>query len=96
MSEELIVKHNKLIEANYKLTLQEQKLILTLARKITKDDKSFKKCSFTVEELSDILGLDKKGYYSELKEITKQIQPIIEKQILNNKKILSSTCKCNF
>lgn len=73
MSEELIVKHNKLIEANYKLTLQEQKLILTLAREITKDDKCFKKCSFTVEELSDILGLDKKGYYSELKEITKSL-----------------------
>ena len=73
MSKELIVKHNKLIEANYKLTLQEQKLILTLAREITKDDKCFKKCSFTVEELSDILGLDKKGYYSELKEITKSL-----------------------
>jgi len=73
MSKELIVKHNKLIEANYKLTLQEQKLILTLARKITKEDNNFKKCVFTVEKLSDILGLEKKGYYSELKEITKSL-----------------------
>ena len=73
MSKELIVKHNKLIEANYKLTLQEQKLILTLAREITKEDNNFKKCVFTVEQLSDILGLEKKGYYSELKEITKSL-----------------------
>ena len=73
MSKELIVKHNKLIEANYKLTLQEQKLILTLAREITKEDNNFKKCVFTVEKLSDILGLEKKGYYSELKEITKSL-----------------------
>ncbi len=73
MSKELIVKHNKLIEANYKLTLQEQKLILTLAREITKEDNNFKKCVFTVEQLSEILSLEKKGYYSELKEITKSL-----------------------
>jgi len=73
LSKELIVKHNKLIEANYKLTLQEQKLILTLAREITKEDKDFKECSFTVEELSRTLELNKKGYYSELKEITKSL-----------------------
>jgi len=73
MSKELIVKHNKLIEANYKLTLQEQKLILTLAREITKEDNNFKKCVFTVEQLSEILDLEKKGYYSELKEITKSL-----------------------
>ena len=73
MSKELIVKHNKLIEANYKLTLQEQKLILTLAREITKEDNDFKKYIFTVEELANILGLEKKGYYSELKEITKSL-----------------------
>ena len=73
MKNNLIVKHNKLIEANYKLTLQEQKLILILAQKINKGDLEFKKYAFTTEELSEILELNKKSYYSELKEVTKKL-----------------------
>ena len=73
MSKELIVKHNKLIEANYKLTLQEQKLIFVLSSFIEKDDKTFKNCIFEVGELVKMLGLSKNFYYSELKEITKSL-----------------------
>lgn len=73
MKKELIVKHNKLIEANYKLTLQEQKLILILAKEIKKEDVCFKNCIFTVEELSNILSLDKRAYYSELKNLTEKL-----------------------
>ena len=73
MSKELIVKHNKLIEANYKLTLQEQKLIFVLSSFIEKDEKKFKKCIFEVGELVKMLGLSKNFYYSELKEITKSL-----------------------
>ena len=73
MSKELIVKHNKLIEANYKLTLQEQKLILVLSSFIEKDDKKFKKCIFSVSELADLLNLNKKAYYSELKDVTEKL-----------------------
>ncbi|OCL28597.1 hypothetical protein U472_00585 [Orenia metallireducens] len=72
-SKELIVKHNKLIEANYKLTLQEQKLILVLAAAIKKDDTKFEECVFSVDELADILNLNKEAYYSELKEITEKL-----------------------
>ncbi|PRX16922.1 replication initiator protein [Orenia metallireducens] len=72
-SKELIVKHNKLIEANYKLTLQEQKLILVLAAAIKKDDTKFEQCIFSVTELADTLNLNKEAYYSELKEITEKL-----------------------
>ena len=73
MSKELIVKHNKLIEANYKLTLQEQKLILVLSAAIEKEDRDFKKCIFSVTELAERLVLDKRAYYTELKEITEKL-----------------------
>ena len=70
MKNELIVKHNKLIEANFKLTLQEQKIIFILVSKIKKDEGNFKKYTFSVKELAEILGLNPNAYYSELKEIT--------------------------
>ncbi|PRX23155.1 plasmid replication initiation protein [Orenia metallireducens] len=69
----LIVKHNKLIEAKYKLSLQEQKLILILASRINKDDENFNKQVFSVIELAEILGINKEWYYSEIKEVTKKL-----------------------
>jgi hypothetical protein len=48
--EELIVKSNKLVEARYKLSLQEQKIILTMISKIGKNDEDFKIINFNVRE----------------------------------------------
>lgn len=73
MNKDLIIKHNELIEANYKISLQEQKLILVLAKEIKRQDCDFRKCNFTVNELVDVLGLSKNFYYSELKEITRSL-----------------------
>ena len=53
--------------------LQEQKLILVLSSFIEKDDKKFKKCIFSVSELADLLNLNKKAYYSELKDVTEKL-----------------------
>ncbi|WP_051412013.1 replication initiation protein [Halonatronum saccharophilum] len=69
----LIVKHNRLIEAKYKLSLQEQKLILILASRINKDDKNFNRHIFSVKELAEILGINKDWFYSEIKSITKSL-----------------------
>lgn len=73
MEKDLVIKHNKLIEANYKLSLQEQKLVLILASCVNKKDSNFRSSSFTVKELSKKLGIEENGYYSELKDITKSL-----------------------
>jgi len=70
---DLIVKHNKLIEANYKLTLQEQKIILILASQINKDDENFRSNIFKVEDLAKILNLKTKSFYSDLKNLTERL-----------------------
>lgn len=70
---DLVVKHNNLIEAKYKLSLQEQKLILILASKIKKDDENFKKQTFMVKELKDILELKGESYYQEFQKITEKL-----------------------
>ena len=69
--EDLIVKSNKLVEARYRLSLQEQKVILTMISKIGKDDEDFKTIHFNVREFAELIGVRPDSYYSELKQITK-------------------------
>ena len=54
-----MVKSNYIIEASYKLSLQEQRLIYILTSKISKDDIDFKSCKFTQNEVSSILSKHK-------------------------------------
>lgn len=55
----LMVKSNYIIEASYKLSLQEQRLIYILTTKINRDDKDFKNCRFTQTEINNILSKHK-------------------------------------
>lgn len=55
----LMVKSNYIIEASYKLNLQEQRLIYILTTKISKDDTNFKSCRFTQSEINGILSKHK-------------------------------------
>ena len=70
MDKQLVVKSNFLVEATYRLSAIEQKIILTLSTKIDKNDKEFKKYFFNSGELADFLGLQTKASYSYLKEVT--------------------------
>lgn len=55
----LMVKSNYIIEASYKLSLQEQRLIYILTAKIDKEDNEFKSCRFTQSEINSILSKHK-------------------------------------
>lgn len=52
----IMVKSNYIIEASYKLSLQEQRLIYLLTAKINKSDTYFKPYKFTRSEVSNILS----------------------------------------
>lgn len=67
----LIVKSNKLVEAKYKLTGGEQKIIYKLTSAIKKDDTDFKEYVFKIAEFMDMLGVKDKSKYSEIPKITK-------------------------
>ena len=58
---EIIAKHDYLIRANYKLNVNQQRLILNLIAHIHPDDTEFKRYSFRISDLCRLLKLNKKS-----------------------------------
>lgn len=71
---QLVVKSNHLIEASYKLTLQEQRIILLMASMVRPDDHDFQLYRIDVRDFNKIIGVKNTAIYTEIKEITKKIQ----------------------
>jgi len=69
----IVTKSNSLICANYNLTLQEQRIILTLASKVQPSDKEFKEYQFSIKDFVNLLDLKSKNLYQQLKKITKEL-----------------------
>jgi plasmid replication initiation protein len=69
-----IRKSNELIEARYKLSLAEQRLILLLASEISPDDKDFKKYQITVADFVRMFGLESSNaMYKEVQKAAKEL-----------------------
>jgi len=62
MSQDLIVKDNRLITAKYQLTLVQIKFISFLSTKIKREDKDFVKYIFNINEILEVLDIDRKNY----------------------------------
>lgn len=69
----IVTKSNTLVTANYDLSLQEQKLILTLASMVQPNDEEFKEYEFKIKEFMELLGVDTKTKYTEIPKITKEL-----------------------
>ena len=83
----LVTKSNMLIEANYKLGVVEQKIILCLASNIQPTDSDFKTYTLAIKEFTKLLGLKGTPKYTELRKITKQLmQKVFEIRI--DKKVI--------
>lgn len=65
-----VTKSNVLIEANYKLSTREQKIILCLASHIEPEDEDFKTYTLSIKEFNETLGLKGSAKYTELRQIT--------------------------
>lgn len=71
----LVVKSNDLIEATYRLTLQEQRILLVLASKVQPQDEELKIYKFKVQDFVDIIGAKRgTGIYSYIKDIVTGLQ----------------------
>ncbi len=71
--DKLIVKSNTLIEASYKLTLQEKRLILLMSSMIGKDDEDFHSYKIGIQELNKIVGIENEAGYTRTKKLTEKI-----------------------
>jgi len=69
----LVVQSNGLVEAKYRLSVEEQKIIRILISQIQKDDEDFKDYEFRIKELAELLGMDHKNTYGVLRGITKKL-----------------------
>jgi plasmid replication initiation protein len=72
-SDNLIVKSNQLIEANYRLSAGEQKILYKLIMSIDKNDTDFKSYNFRVSEFLELLNVKNRKKFSEVKKHTKNL-----------------------
>lgn len=73
MKNKLVRKSNFLVEAAYKLSAVEQKIILVLASMIKMGDREFAPYSLEIRKMSHFIGLDTKADYGYLKDVTKAL-----------------------
>jgi len=83
---DLVIKHNDLINAKYKLTLNEQKLVFYAITKIDRDRERFDLIDFNITEFTELLGTTNERF-TEIREIAeglmdKKIEIITENSII--------------
>ena len=70
----LVTKSNYFImNSSYDLSLEEQKLILTLASMVQPNDEEFKPYIFKISEFMELLGVENQSKYTEIPKITKEL-----------------------
>ncbi len=69
----LVVQSNRLVEAKYRLSVEEQKIIKILVSQIQKEDEDFKDYEFRIKELAELLGMEHSNPYGVLRVITKKL-----------------------
>lgn len=76
---EIVKKDNRLIEAKYKLTINEQRIVFSIIGKIRTDDDDFDDYTINLAELAEFFGVTKsRSFYEEIQLAAKQL---IEKTI---------------
>jgi plasmid replication initiation protein len=69
----IVVKSNRLIEASYRLTTQEQRVILIMASMVKKDDEDFSGYQIKIADFAEMVGVKGQSTYDEIKRITKKL-----------------------
>lgn len=85
---EIVVKSNQLIEAKYKLSTREQKIILYLTSQINMNDEELKLYRLSIKEFCEMMDLKGSPKYREIEEITDGLQKKLLK-IKHDKKMYS-------
>lgn len=72
-NDQIVIQSNHLIEAHYRLSLQEKRLILWLIKEIGREDTDFKKYRLTITEFAQMMEFNPKTQYKEMKKVTKAL-----------------------
>lgn len=83
----LVTKANTLITSNYDLSLEEQRIILTLASTVQPNDEDFKPYKFKISDFMELLGVEDKSKYSVIPKVTKELMKKVF-EIENGNKII--------
>ncbi|TXI33484.1 MAG: RepB family plasmid replication initiator protein [Candidatus Moraniibacteriota bacterium] len=71
---EIIKKDNRLIEANYKITTNQWRVIISLLGKIRTDDKDFEDYTVNLAELAEFFKVTKsRSFYAEVQQATRDL-----------------------
>jgi len=73
MKNQMVVKSNFLIEASYKLSAPEQRVILFLVSMINPNDEDFREYVFPIKDFAKMAGIKHKQEYAQTEEITKSL-----------------------
>ncbi len=75
MNENYIVKKSNyfIMNSSYDLSLEEQKIILTLASMVQPEDEEFKPYKFKIADFIELLGIETQTKYTEIPKITKEL-----------------------
>ena len=89
MNKDLIVKDNRLITAKYHLTLTQIKFISFLTSKINRDDKDFFVYTFKINDILDVLEIQRTNY----KSLRVSLRQLMTKYIIieDNEDVISET-----
>lgn len=86
----LVTKSNYFImNSNYDLSLEEQKLILTLASMVQPNDEEFKAYNFKIADFMQLLDVEDKSKYTQIPQITKNLMKKVF-EIQEGKKIIQT------
>lgn len=78
-SKDFVVKNNALVEARYRLSLQESHVILWLLTQIRPDDEDFKLHTMKISEFAKMVGVEVDSQYKELQKITESLMKRVMK-----------------
>jgi len=70
---QIVAKDNNLIEARYRLSVQEQRLIAIMVSDIKPTDRDFKDYVYKVEDITKWIQTEGKDYYRELRKVTARL-----------------------
>jgi plasmid replication initiation protein len=86
---DFIVKNNNLVEARYRLSLQESQVILWLLTQIRPDDEDFKSHKLDIIDFAKIIDVHVDSKYHELRKVTKRLmQRVMEIQDISEDRII--------
>src|SRR3990172_603618 len=71
-NDKLIVKSNEMIEASYRLTLQEQRIILYMAAQIQPHDEDFKPIRLNISKFAELIELEDENYIY-MQQVTRKL-----------------------